>query len=307
MKAVRIHQYGGPEVLTLEDVPRPEAGAGEVLVAIRASGVNPADWKIRAGLFKDFMPLRFPVILGFDFAGEVEGVGAGVTGFKRGDAVYGTAMGTYAEYVAAKVAEVGLKPRTVDFVKAATIPVAAQTAWQALFDVGGLEAGKKALIHGAAGGVGSIAVQLAKAKGATVAATASGRNQEYLKQLGVDQPIDYEKTRFEDVVKDADVVFDTQGGETQQRSWKTLKKGGVLVSIVEPPSEAEAARVGAKGVFLGRQPNADQLVEIAKLVDAGRIQIAVEAVLPLADARKAQELSQTGHVRGKIVLTTKTD
>ena len=303
MKAVRIHQYGGPEVLVLDDVPRPEAQAGEVLVAIRAAGVNPADWKIRAGLFKDFMPLQLPAILGFDFAGEVEAVGPGVAGFKKGDPVYGTATGTYAEFVAAKLPEIAPKPRSVDYVKAATIPVAGQTAWQALFDVGGLAAGKKALIHGASGGVGSFAVQLAKAKRATVAATASGRNQEFLRQLGVDQPIDYEKTRFEDVVRDADVVFDTQGGETQQRSWNTLKKGGVLVSIVQPPSEAEAARHGVRGVFLGRQPNADQLVEIARLVDAGRIQIAVESVLPLAEARRAQELSQTGHVRGKVVLT----
>ncbi len=303
MRAIRIHQYGGPEVLTVEEVPQPEPGAGQVLVRVCAAGVNPADWKIRAGYFKDFMPLQLPAILGFDFSGEIEAVGPGVTKFKKGEQVYGSAMGTYAEYVAAKIAEIAPKPSSLDHVHSASIPVAAQTAWQALFDAGGLTAGKKVLIHGASGGVGSFAVQLAKAKGVYVIATGSGRNQEYLKQLGVDKPIDYEKTKFEDVVRDVDVVFDTQGGETQQRSWQTLEKGGVLVSIVQPPPETEAAKYGVKGVFLGRQPNAEQLVEIAKLVDAGRLKTTVEVVLPLAEARRAHELSQAGHVRGKIVLT----
>ena len=303
MKAVRIHAYGGPEVLTVEDVPRPEPGTGQVLVRIRAAGVNPADWKIRAGYFKDFMPLQLPAILGFDFSGEIEAAGPGVTSFRKSGLVYGTAMGTYAEYVAANLAEIALKPASLDFVQAASIPVAAQTAWQALFDAGGLAAGGKVLIHGAAGGVGSFAVQLAKAKGVYVIGTGSEQNQEYLKQLGVDEPVDYRKTRFEDVARNVDVVFDTQGGETQQRSWQVLKRGGVLVSIVQQPSQEEAAKYGAKAVFLGRQPNAQQLVEFARLADAGKLKTSVDAVMPLAEARRAQELSQTGHARGKIVLT----
>ena len=303
MKAVRIHQYGGPEVLAVEDAALPVPAAAQVLVRVHAAGVNPADWKIRAGLFKDFMPLQFPAILGFDFAGEIESVGPGVKDFTKGEQVYGTAMGTYAEYVAANIAEVAPKPASLDYVQAASIPVAAQTAWQALFDMGGLTAGKRVLIHGAAGGVGSSAVQLARARGAYVIATGSEHNQDYLRQLGVDQPIDYRKARFEDVARDVDVVFDTQGGETQQRSWQVLRKGGVLVSVVQPPSEEEAAKHGVKGVFLGRQPSAQQLVEIAKLIDAGKFKTRVDAVMPLADVRRAHELSQTGHVRGKIVLT----
>jgi len=303
MRAVRIHEYGGPEVLRVEDVTRPEPGAKQVLVGVHAAGVNPADWKIRAGLFKDFMSLQFPAILGFDFSGEIEALGPGVTNFKKGDQVYGTAMGTYAEFVAANIAEVALKPASLDDVQAASVPVSAQTAWQALFDVGGLTSGKRVLIHGAAGGVGSFAVQLAKARGIHVIGTGSEKNQEYLRQLGVDEPIDYRKTKFEDVARDVDVVFDTQGGETQQRSWGVLKKGGVLVSIVQPPSEAEATKYGAKGVFLGRQPSAEQLVEIGKLADAGKFKTRVDTVLPLADVRRAHELSQSGHAQGKIVLT----
>ena len=303
MKAVRIHQYGGPEVLRLDDAAQPEPGAGQVLVRIRAAGVNPADWKIREGQFKEFLPLQFPAILGFDFAGEVVALGPGASGFKQGDPVYGTAMGTYAEFVAARMEEVALKPASMSYVEAASVPVAGQTAWQALFDVGGLGAGKRVLIHGATGGVGSFAVQLAKARGVSVIGTGSERNQEYLRELGVDEPIDYKKTKFEDVARDVDVVFDTQGGETQQRSWQVLKKGGVLVSIVQPPSEEEAARYGVKGVFLGRQPSTEQLVEIAKLADAGKFKTKVDTVLPLSEARRAHELSQSGHARGKIVLT----
>lgn len=303
MKAVRIHQYGGPEVLIVEEVARPEPGTGQVLVRVHAAGVNPADWKIRAGLFKDFMPLQFPAVLGFDFSGEIEAVGPGGTNFKKGDQAYGTAVGTYAEYVAPNVAEVALKPASLNYVQAASIPVSAQTAWQALFDAGGLTAGMRVLIHGAAGGVGSFAVQLAKARGIYVIGTGSDRNQDYLKQLGVDQPVDYRKTKFEDVARDVDVVFDTQGGETQQRSWRVLKKGGVLVSVVQPPSEEEARKYGVKGVFLGRQANAEQLVEIARLADAGKFKTRVDAVMPLADVRRAHELSQTGHAQGKIVLT----
>jgi len=303
MKAIRIHQYGGPEVLTLDEVPRPEPGPGQVLVRVHAAGVNPADWKVRAGDFQKFMPLQFPAILGFDFSGEVEAVGPGVTAFSKGAQIYGTAMGTYAEYVAAKVAEFALKPRTLDYVQSASIPVSAQTAWQSLFDAGGLTAGQTVLIHGATGGVGSFAVQFAKAKGAHVLGTASGRNQAYLRELGVDQPIDYETTKFETVAHDVDVVFDTQGGSTQQRSWQVLKKGGALVSIAQEPSQEEAAKYGVRGVYVGQQPNPAELAEIAQLIDAGKVKTTVEVVLPLAEARRAQELSQSGHTRGKIVLT----
>ncbi len=306
MKAVRIHNYGGPEVLKFEEAPRPQPGNGEVLVRIHAAAVNPVDWKVRAGRLKERIQYPLPLIPGWDFSGVVEATGSGVTRLKKGDEVYArpdlARNGAYAEYIVAKESEVALKPKSVDHVQAAAIPLAALTAWQALFDSAGLKAGQKVLIHGAAGGVGSFAVQLAKWKGAHVTGTASGRNQSFLRELGVDQPIDYEKTRFEDVVHDVDVVLDTIGGDTQKRSWKVLKKGGILVSIVSPPSAEEAAKQGVRHGYVFVQPNASQLAEIAKLVDSGKLKPVVETVLPLAEARRAQEQSETGHARGKIVL-----
>jgi len=210
--------------------------------------------------------------------------------------------GTYAEYVVAKETEAALKPKSVDHVHAAAIPVVALTAWQALFDKAGLSKSQRILIHGAAGGVGSFAVQLAKWKGAHVIGTASGRNQAFLRELGVDEPIDYEKTRFEDVVHDVDVVLDTLAGDIQNRSWKVLKKGGILVSIVAPPSADEAAKHSVRSAFFSAHPSSSQLSEIAKLVDAGKLKSVVETVLPLSDARRAHELNETGHARGKTVL-----
>jgi NADPH:quinone reductase-like Zn-dependent oxidoreductase len=195
-----------------------------------------------------------------------------------------------------------IKPKSIDHVHAAAIPVVALTAWQALFDKAALKKGQTILIHGAAGGVGSFAVQLAKWKGAHVIGTASRRNQAFLQELGVDEPIDYEKARFEDVVHDVDVVLDTLGGDTQNRSWKVLKKGGILVSIVAPPSADEAAKHGVRSAFFSAHPSSSQLSEIAKLVDAGRLKSVVETVLPLSDARRAHELNETGHARGKTVL-----
>ena len=306
MKAVRIHNYGGPEVLKFEDAPRPQPGPGEVLVRIHAAAVNPVDWKVRAGRLKERIQYPLPLIPGWDFSGVVEATGPGVTRLKKGDEVYArpdiARNGAYAEYIVAKESEVAFKPKSVDHVQAAAIPLAALTAWQALFDTAGLKAGQKVLIHGAAGGVGSFAVQLAKWKGAHVIGTASGRNQSFLCQLGVDEPIDYEKMRFEDAVHDVDVVLDTIGGDTQKRSWKVLKKGGILVSIISPPSAEEAAKHGVRQGYVFVQPNASQLAEIAKLVDSGKLKPVVETVLPLAEARRAQEQSEAGHTRGKIVL-----
>lgn len=306
MKAVRIHNYGGLEVLKFEDAPRPKTGSGEVLIRVHAAAVNPVDWKVRAGYLKGHIPYPLPFIPGWDVSGVVEATGPGVMEFKKGDEVYSrpdiTRNGAYAEYIVVKASEVALKPRSVDHVHAAAIPLAALTAWQALFDVAGLTAGQKILVHAAAGGVGSFAVQLAKWKGAHVIGTASARNQSFLRGLGVDEPIDYEKARFEDVVHDVDVVFDTIGGDTQQRSWKVLKKGGILVSIISQPSAEEAAKHGVRPGYVFVQPNAAELAEIAKLVDSGKVKPVVETVLPLSEARRAQELSEAGHTRGKIVL-----
>lgn len=308
MKAVRVHNYGGPEVLHFEDAPRPTPGSGELLVKVHAASVNPIDWKIRAGYMKEYIPLPLPFIPGWDVSGVVEAVGPGVTKFKKDDEVYSRpdvaahGYGGYAEYVVVKETETALKPKSVDHVHATTIPVGAVTAWRALFDTGGLEKGQKVLIHGAAGGVGSFAVQLAKWKGAHVIGTASGKNQAFLRELGVDEPIDYQKTRFEDVVDGVDVVFDTIGGETQKRSWGVLKQGGILVSIVGPPSADEAARHGVRAASLSAQGGSSLLSELATLADSGKIKTIVETVLPLSEARHAHELSESGHARGKIVF-----
>jgi NADPH:quinone reductase-like Zn-dependent oxidoreductase len=301
MKAVQIHAYGGPDVLQFEDVPPPEPKLNQVLVRVFAAGVNPVDWKIREGYLKT--PL--PMIMGIDFSGVVESVGSAVTKFRIGDEVLGQAAdesGAYAEHTLAVDTDVARKPKGLDHLTAAGLPVAGLVAWQALFDNANLVAGQKVLVHAAAGGVGSFAVQFAKWKGAHVIGTASGAHVEQVRQFGADQVIDYRNTKFEDVARDVDIVFDTVGGETQNRSWKVLKPGGVLASIVQPPAQEKAAAHGAHGVFVVQKANGAQLTTIADLVASGKVKVNIETVLPLSEARKAQELSQKGHSGGKIVL-----
>lgn len=303
MKAVRIHEYGGPDVLQYEDAPRPEPKSGELLVKVYAAGINPVDWKLRTGNLKERWPLPLPFILGFDVAGTIEALGDDENGWQVGDAVYASVeSGGYAEYVAFKTELAAAKPKTLDFVQAAAVPVAALTAWQALFDHGGLTAGQTVLIHGGSGGVGSFAIQFAKEKGAHIITTGSARNHEFLKGLGADDVIDYNAVKFEEVVKDADVVFDTVGGDTQQRSWQTLKPGGILVSVVGPPDPKVAEAHGVRSAFFSARKSAEQLSEIGGLIDAGKVKVIMDTVLPLAEASKAHELSQEGHTRGKIVL-----
>jgi len=311
MKAVRFHSYGGPEVLIYEDAPKPEPAAGEVLVKVHATSVNPIDWKIRAGHMKSFRDYPLPFILGWDVSGVVESVGSGVTAFKPGDEVYGfpdsSRNGAYAEYIAVEQTKLARKPGNLDHIHSAAIPLAGLTAWQALFDAAGLTAGQKVLIQAAAGGVGHLGVQFAKLKGLYVAGTASTRNQEYLKQLGCDLPINYETTRFEDVVQDivhdVDAVVESMGGDVRARSWKVLKKGGILVALIgPPPSEEDAKAHGVRSSIIWGQANSDQLAEIAKLADSGRVKPEIAAVFPLRDAAKAHQMSETEHVRGKIVL-----
>jgi NADPH:quinone reductase-like Zn-dependent oxidoreductase len=306
MKTVCIYSYGGPEVLVYEDAPRPHPLAGEVRVRVHAAGINPVDWKIREGHLKEMLHHTLPLVLGWDVSGVVESLGSAVTRFKVGDEVFSrpdiSRDGAYAEFIVIKESEVALKPHSIDHIHAAALPLAGLTAWQSLFDAGGLAAGQRVLIHAAAGGVGSLAVQLAKWKGAWVIGTASERNHDFLRQLGVDQPVDYETVRFEEAVQPVDVVFDTMGGEVQARSWKVLKRGGILVSIVSPPSAESAVANGVRQALVFTQPNAAQLAEIAKLVAAEKLKAIVETVLPLSDATRGQELSERGHTRGKIVL-----
>lgn len=306
MKAVRIHEYGGTEVLRYEDAPRPEPAEGEVLVRVHAAGVNPVDWKARAGYLREMMKYPLPLIPGWDFSGTIEALAPGAGNWRTGVEVYArpdlSRNGAYAEIIAVRASEIAAKPKSLDHIQAAAIPLAALTAWQALFDAARLAQGHKVLIHAAAGGVGHFAVQLAKWKGAFVAGTGSARNREFLERLGADQFIDYTSTRFEDAARDFDVVLDTMAGETRARSWGVLKKGGVLVSILGQPSQEEAKAHGVRAAGIFVQPNPSQLAEIAGLVDAGKLKPHVEAVFPLSEAAKAQELSQTLHVRGKIVL-----
>jgi NADPH:quinone reductase-like Zn-dependent oxidoreductase len=309
MKAIRIHNYGGPEVLQYEDAPRPEPQAGEVLVRVLAAGVNPIDWKVREGHMKDFWPHKLPLIPGWDLSGVVEAVGPGPAAagrFKKGDEVYSvpdaSRDGAYAEYIVVRESELALKPKSLHHVRAAAVPLAAVTAWQALFDAGQLKRGQRVLIHGGSGGVGHVAVQLAKWKGAHVLATASTKNQELLRELGVDEPIDYTKQKFEDVARDVDLVLDLIGGETQERSWSVLKKGGVLLSLVQPPSVEKAKALGVRAAFVAGHPSGAQLAEIAKIIDSGQLAPVIDRILPLSEVRRAHELSQSGHTHGKIVL-----
>ena len=306
MFAVRMHSYGGPEVLRYEKIPRPRAGVGEILIKVHAAGVNPVDWKIREGYLKQMANHTLPLIPGWDFSGVVDSSGPGAERFEEGDEVFGRGdllrNGAYAEYLVMREEDVEYKPKSVDHIHAAAISLASLTAWQSLFEAANLQPGQSILIHAAAGGVGHFAVQLAKWAGARVIGTASKRNHDFLMELGIDEAIDYQTARFEDVVSKVDVVLDAVGGDTQKRSWKTLAKGGILVSIVSQPSQDQADSYGVRQSFVFVRNNATQLAEIADLVDSGLLTPTIETVLPLSEAHHAQELSQAGHTRGKIVL-----
>jgi NADPH:quinone reductase-like Zn-dependent oxidoreductase len=309
MNAIRIHNYGGPEVLRYEEAPRPRIKKGEVLLRVHAAGVNPLDRKVRAGELKEIIQHKLPLIPGWDVSGVVEEVGVGVSQFKRGDEVFAMSDpmrdGGYADYIAVREAMVAMKPKSLHHVRAAAVPLSALAAWRSLFDLGHLQSGQRILIHGGSGGVGHFAVQLAKWKGAHVLATASKKNQELLRKLGADEIIDYTSQKFEDVAHKIDIVLDTIGGETQERSWGVLKKGGVLISLVQPPSEGKAKQFGVRGIMCSLRPDGAQLATIAALIDSAKLRPAIDRILPLSEAQRAHELSQNGHVLGKIVLRVK--
>lgn len=306
MKAVSINSYGGLDVLNYSDAPFPQINHDDVLIRVHAAAVNPVDVALRQGYMAEWVSPTFPLILGCDVCGVIEAVGSGVTGYKPGDEVFARSNlsrdGTYAEYVAVPAAEVVRKPQSLDHIHAAAVPHVSLTAWQSLIGAANLSAGQTVLIHGAAGGVGHMAVQLAKWRGARVIGTASGYNQDFLRQLGADEVIDYNTTKFEDVVHQVDVVFDTIGGDTQERSWATLKPGGMLVSVVQPPSNERADALGVRASMIGAYSDPAILAEVAALVDDGKLKPHVSKVLPLSEARKAQEIISTRHTRGKVVL-----
>lgn len=307
MKAIRLHGRGGPDRLVYEDAPQPHPGPGEVLVRVYATGVIATELKWDETYQTPAGDPRALPIPGRDLSGVVEEVGSGVTTLVKGSEVYAMLGygrdGAEAEFTLALPDELVPKPRTLDFVQAAAVPLTALTAWQAFFDHASLVAGQTVLIHGAAGGVGVFAVQLARHAGAQVIATASARHRDFLRELGASAVIDYTTTRFEEVVHDVDLVFDLVGGDTLVRSWQVVKPGGVLVSVVSPrPSFAEAKAHGVRPVWFIVEPNREQLIQIGALIDAGRIRPIIDTVLPLSQARQAYEQGARGHTRGKIVL-----
>ncbi len=305
MKAIRIYSYGGSEVLVHEEARRPAVGDDEVLVKVHAAGVNPVDVATRAGYMQGLVTFRFPFVPGLDLAGVVEAVGPRVTDLAVGDEVYGFSdlgrQGTYAEYAVVTAAEVAPQPKTADFVAAAAVPIAGLSAWQALA-AAGLQAGQTVLVHGAGGGVGSFAVQFARQRGAHVLGTASTDKMDLLQELGVDQAIDYTTTRFEEVVRDVDVVLDTVGDEVMARSWSVLKPGGTLVTLMGQPDQEAAKAQCVHGLGIIVQASTADLAEIAGLIDAGHVRPIVSTVFPLAEARAAHERLEQGHARGKFVL-----
>jgi NADPH:quinone reductase-like Zn-dependent oxidoreductase len=306
MKAIRMHTQGGPELLVYEDAPQPSLQPGDALVRVVATSITKTELTWDETYRDCDGGPRTPSIPGHEFAGIVDALAPEAVGVRVGDAVYALSSfcrnGSAAEFLAIRAGDLALKPHSLNFEQAAAVPLAGLTAWQALFDHAQLEKGERVLIHGAAGGVGTYAVQLANWKGAEVIATASAKDHNFLRELGASQVIDYTNERFEEKVKDVDVVLDAVGGETQQRSWDVLCRDGILISIVGPVADENAASRGLRGAFFIVEPNRAQLIQLGQLIDSGTLRVVVGAVLPLARAREAFEQGPAGHKPGKIVL-----
>ena len=301
MRAVLIREYGNNDVVHVEDVDRPNPKAGEILVKVHAAGINPIDWKIRSGAGQR-LGMTLPIRMGGELVGTIEQLGIGVDDFKKGEAVFGMVhTGAFAEYAVVKATNMVRVPSNLDFVQSATLPLAGSTAWQAIFDEAGLVSGQRLLITNSSGGVGSLAVQFAKAKGAHVTAVASARNEAFVRSLGADEFIDYTSQPFEQAARNIDVVLDTVGGETFQRAFQTLRKGGFMVTVVAfPGGEAEQFGVSVKRSFT--TPSAQNLTSIKDLVELGKVTPHVDATFPFEEIKQALSLSETGRARGKIVL-----
>jgi alcohol dehydrogenase len=310
MKSAQMKRYGSSEVVEInQSTPAPnDAAAGKVLVNVKAAGVNPIDWKIREGYMQQRMPLQFPSTLGMDFSGAIERVGEGVSDFKQDDEVYGQAAvirggsGAFAEMALANADSIAHKPRTLSHEEAAGLPLVGVSAWQALVETMGLSKDQKVLVHGGAGGIGSIAIQLAKHLGAYVATTSSTNDKQFVQQLGADEVIDYKTQTFEDLLHDYDAVFDTIGGETYTKSFKVLKRGGVIVSMLEQPNQELMDRFGVKAMYQFTQVNRERLTKLAQWVDQNNIRVNVDRTFPLDEAAKALDYQRDVHPRGKVVL-----
>lgn len=312
MKAAQINRYGGDEVVEInKNAPIPTVTPGHLLIEVYAAGVNPIDWKIREGYMRQMVPLKFPATLGGDFSGIVAEVGKGVPGFKKGDEIYGQASitkggsGSFAEFAAADVNTAAHKPGILSHVEAAALPLTGVSAWQALVDHIGLSRGKKILIHGGAGGIGSIAIQIARHLGAYVATTVSLKDMEFARELGADEVIDYKNQSFEDILHEYDAVFDTVGGETYTRSYRVLKRGGIIVSMLEQPDQDLMEQYEVKATGQLTQVTGERLSKLAELADKRVIKVHVEKTFLLEEAQEALEFQQKGHPRGKVVLEIK--
>ncbi|MGB7679224.1 MAG: NADP-dependent oxidoreductase [Nitrososphaeraceae archaeon] len=312
MKSVQINEYGGSEIIKVnQSSSEPTVSTGKVLVTIKAAGVNPADWKIREGYFQQMAPLQFPSTLGMDFSGVIKQVGVGVSSsdFKQGDEVYGQAgvinggSGAFAEMALAKIENIAHKPKRISHNEAAALPLAGVAAWWALKDDIGLSEGQKILIHGGAGGIGSIAIQIAKNLGAYVATTVSTNDKQFVQDLGADIVIDYMNQTFEDLLHDYDAVFDTVGGDTYRRSFKVPRKGGIIVSMLEQPDSELMNQYGIRAVFRFAQANRERLTRLAQWIDENNnIRINVERTFSLEQAGDALDYQKDVHPRGKVVL-----
>jgi NADPH:quinone reductase-like Zn-dependent oxidoreductase len=306
MKTVRIHEYGNADVLRFEEMAVPQIAADELLIKIHAASVNPVDWQVREGFYKDMHMHTLPLTLGQDFSGTVEKVGNSVSGFKVGDKVYGRPSldrdGSYAEFIEVKASEVALMPNTITYDEAATIPVAGTTAWETLINKAKIQKGQRVLILAASGGVGSLAVQLAKNRGCYVIGTTSKTNMDFVRNLGCNEVIDYTNQDFSERLTDIDCVLDTIGGEVQEKAFKVLKRGGVLVSIKNKPNEEMANRYGVRCEFVLVGPNAHILNELRTLIEMGQLHPVIDKVFRFDDVKQAQNYSQSGKAKGKIVL-----
>lgn len=312
MKAIIIEQYGDANQLKeKDDIPVPEIKDNQVLVEMHATSINPIDWKLREGYLQEGVPFEFPIILGWDAAGVIKQVGKNVTSFQVGDEIFArpalTPNGTYAAYTAVDEKLLAMKPKNISFEEAAAVPLAGLTAWQCLVNFSEIKKGDRVLIHAGSGGVGSMAIQIAKSFGAYVASTASGENETFLKELGVDQFINYKEEDFEDVLQDYDIVVDTLGGEILNKSFHVLKEGGRLVSIAGQPDEKLAKQKGVKAGFLWLEPDGGELSELGKLMEDGKLKSYIGHTFPLTEngLKEAHRLSETHHAKGKIVIQIK--
>lgn len=313
MRAMAIQAFGGPEQLRLLDLPDPSPGAGEVLIQIVSSGVNPVDWKLVAGYLKEAFPYRFPLVPGWECAGKVEAIGPGVELFRKGDKVWAYARkpelhdGTYGELITLSAEAVAIVPKKLLFEEAAGVPLTGLTSWQTLRLQGDVTEGAVVLVHAAAGGLGHLAVQIARAAGARVVGTTSSRNREFVLGLGAEEIVDYTRENFVEAIRrlypeGVDVVLDTMGGEIQTRSLELLKRGGRLVSVISPPDPAQCAAHGVRPDYVFVEPSGEQLRALSALVEKGQLKPHVSKIYPLADAAAALRESAAGHVRGKLVL-----